>query len=86
MIKEPIGPELMALIKKKPHTQLIGGVQFTYSMVRKKKFFGSDDLFLVLKGLDYVSYAKFNSKMQLPFTEESQLPKTEALFQLAQLE
>lgn len=54
------GPQILSYIKKRPFTQLIKGVEFTYSMLSKiqKRFIMTNDRFLVLKGTESIGYAR----------------------------
>jgi hypothetical protein len=44
--------ETIAYMKKKPYSQKIGNIEYTYSLLSKKKetFVGSNNRFLYLKG------------------------------------
>lgn len=47
------GPQIHSHIKKKPYTQLIKQIEFTYSILSKKQktFVLTNDRFLYLKGI-----------------------------------
>jgi hypothetical protein len=65
--------EIIAFMKKKPYTQKIGNVEYTYSLLSKKQasFVMSHDRFLYLKGYESISYAReFDAKTTLPYGEE----------------
>ena len=62
--------EIIAYMKKKPYSQKIGNIEYTYSLLSKKQetFVGSNNRFLYLKGYESISYAReFDVKITLPF-------------------
>ncbi len=76
-------------MKKKPYSQKIGNIDFTYSILSKKQqsFVGSNNRFLILKGIESIAYAReFPEKtITLPFNEEGQIPKAKATFLITQI-
>lgn len=81
--------EIIAFMKKKPYTQKIGNIEYTYSLISKKQasFVMAHDRFLYLKGYESISYAReFDPKSTLPYTEEQQVPKAKTTFPLTQIE
>lgn len=64
------GPQIHSHIKKKPYTQLIKGVEYTYSILSKKQktFVLTNERFLFIKGIESIAYARnLSDKAQLPF-------------------
>ena len=76
-------------MKKKPYTQKIGTIDYTYSILSKKKqsFMGANNRFLILKGLQSIAYARefIEKTTPLPFTEEAQIPKAKTTFLITQI-
>jgi hypothetical protein len=57
-------------MKKKPFTQYLGGIEFTYSLLPKKQdsFLLTNERFLMLKGHESISYARaFPQDKEVPF-------------------
>lgn len=76
-------------MKKKPFTQKIGNIEYTYSLLSKKQatFVMAHDRFLYLKGYESIAYAReFDPKTTFPFTEEQQVPKAKTTFPLTEIE
>jgi hypothetical protein len=83
------GPQILALMKKKPYSQQLGQTELTYSVLSKKQksFVLANDRFLLLRGIDSLSYARaFPEATPLPFSDFAQLPPPKVTFPLADLE
>ena len=62
--------DIIQYMKKRPFTQYLGGIQFTYSLLQKKQgtFLLTNERFLMLKGHEYIAYARvFPQDKELPF-------------------
>lgn len=83
------GPQILALMKKKPYSQQLGQAELTYSVLSKKQktFVLANDRFLLLRGIESLSYARtFPEATPLPFSDAAQLPPPKATFPLSDLE
>lgn len=62
--------ELLNHIKMNPYTQVLSGLELTYSVLPKKQqtLFGTNNRVLILKGLESIAYAReLPANKQLPF-------------------
>lgn len=59
-LKHIKGPKLRNHIEKKPFTQNIYGIDYTYSLLPKKQrnFVLTNDRFLLVRGIESISYAR----------------------------
>lgn len=81
--------QILQLIKKKPYSQLIAGVEYTFSILKKKQksFVGTNDRFLVLKGIESLAYARvFPENTELPVKDAGALPPLKATYLLGEIE
>lgn len=80
--------KILSLIEKKPYSQDVQGVKYTYSILPKKQkaFVLTHDRFLVIRGIEEISYAKeFPKDAHLPFKSPTELPKPKAAYQIAEI-
>jgi hypothetical protein len=81
--------QIFELIKKKPYSQFMNGVELTYSILSKKQqdFIFSNDRFLILKGYEYIAYARtLPDNTPLPFRTETDIPSPKSKFTLVDIE
>lgn len=78
--------EIIQTMHKRPYTQFLQGQEITYSVLCKKQqtFLFGNDRFLLLRGIDSISYARnFPQHQKLPFSHPAELPPPKATFPLA---
>ena len=83
------GSKLRSHIEKKPFTQRIDGIDYTFSMIPKKQnnFVFTNDRFLMVKGIETISYARaFPSNVPLPFRSVADFPKHKVEYPLEDVE
>lgn len=83
------GAKLRSHIEKKPYTQRMNELDYTYSIIPKKQknFVLTNNRFLVLKGIQTISYARaFPENVPLPFRSPADLPKAKVTYQVATIE
>lgn len=76
-------------MRKHPYSQILNGVEITYSIICKKQetFLFGNDRFLLLRGIDSLSYAReFPQHQRLPFSHPAELPPPKATFPLTEIE
>lgn len=81
--------KVRATIEKKPYSQDIQGIRYTYSILPKKQkaFVLTHERFLVIKGIEEISYAKeFPKGTTLPFKSAVELPKPKGAYKIAEIE
>jgi hypothetical protein len=72
-------------MKKRPYTQMLNGIDITYSILPKKQntFFLTHDRFLFLNGIESISYARtFEEKIILPFQDKMTVPKFKTTYNI----
>jgi hypothetical protein len=73
-------------MKKSPFSQILDGVEVTYSILSKKQstFIMTNDRFLFLKGIETISYAReFPPKTVLPLKSMSEVPAFKSTFPIS---
>lgn len=80
--------DILMAMHKRPYSQLLQGQEITYSVLCKKQqtFLFGNDRFLLLKGIDYISYAReFPTHQKLPFSHPAELPPPKSTFPLSEI-
>jgi hypothetical protein len=83
------GPQLRRHIEKKPFTQRLGLIDYTYSIIPKKQktFVLTNERFLMVSGIESISYAKaFPDNVPLPFRSVADFPKPKVVYPLNALQ
>ncbi len=83
------GTKLRSHIEKKPYTQRMNDIDYTYSIIPKKQknFVLTNNRFLVLKGIETISYARaFPDNVPLPFRSPAELPKPKVSYPVAAIQ
>ena len=80
--------EIIQAMRKRPYSQLLQDQEITYSVLCKKQqiFLFGNDRFLLLRGIDSISYAReFPQHQRLPFSHPAELPPPKATFPLSEI-
>jgi hypothetical protein len=80
--------ENLWVLKNRPYTQSLQGVEVTYSILNKKQktFVLSHERFLYLNGIESISYASTSPpEAALPLKDTTALPKFKTTFPLSKI-
>lgn len=80
--------DIIQAMRKQPYSQFLQGQEITYSVLCKKQqtFLFGNDRFLLLRGIDSISYARaFPQHQRLPFSHPAELPPPKATFPISEI-